>query len=75
MGAYGSPDLPPLRPPVPGLEQSYRHHRELQERQRCHRSLPVRMMQWSVAVIAVSFAALVAVSVIIASVDAAHGVH
>lgn len=33
------------------------------------------MMQWSVAVIAVSFAALVAVSVIIASVQAAHGVH
>lgn len=72
MGAYGSPELPPIRPPYPLHEQVTSHTEHGMWTGPRRHSVPVRLMLWSAAVVVVSLAAMVVVAIIAGTISALH---
>lgn len=75
MGAYGSPELPPSRPPYPRREPVSEHRQWNAWTGPDHRSTPVRVILWSLAIIVASFAALVVAAVVVGIVQGIHAAH
>ena len=65
MGAYGSPELGPLR--APRVDDAVHSAG--------HRSWPARVILWSLATVAASFAAMIVLAIILGTIEAVRAAH